>query len=155
MPHFTADREVDHSARQMLDLVADVEAYPKFVPLCEALKVRERRNNGRATTLITDMTVGYKLFRVTFTTRVDIDADSLRVTAAYLDGPFHHLDTEWRFEDRGGDRAGVHFQVDYAFKSAALSGLMGAAFSRAFRLFSDAFVALADQVYGRAGAIAE
>lgn len=155
MPRFAADREVDHSARQMLDLVADVEAYPNFVPLCAALRVRERRLNGDVTTLITDMTVAYKVFRATFTTRVEVDAAKLLVTATYLDGPFHHLDTEWRFEDRGGNRAGVHFQVDYAFKSAALAGLMGAAFSRAFGAFSDAFAARADEVYGRAGATAD
>ena len=42
MPQFSNRRRVQHNAEQMFDLVADVERYPEFVPLCEALKVRSR-----------------------------------------------------------------------------------------------------------------
>ena len=31
-------------APQMFDLVADVERYPEFVPLCRSLKIRQRRS---------------------------------------------------------------------------------------------------------------
>ena len=42
MPQFTNTRPVRHSAADMFDLVADVERYPEFVPLCRELKVRKR-----------------------------------------------------------------------------------------------------------------
>ena len=42
MPQFASKRRVGHSADEMFDLVADVERYPEFVPLCTALKVRQR-----------------------------------------------------------------------------------------------------------------
>jgi coenzyme Q-binding protein COQ10 len=41
MPSFSSKRRVNHSATQMFDLVADVERYPEFVPLCRALKIRQ------------------------------------------------------------------------------------------------------------------
>ena len=42
MPQFSTKRRVRHAAAEMFDLVADVERYPEFVPLCRALKVRQR-----------------------------------------------------------------------------------------------------------------
>ena len=49
MPQFSTTRRVRHSAAEMFDLVADVERYPEFVPLCAALQVRKRipRAGGR------------------------------------------------------------------------------------------------------------
>ena len=40
MPSFKTTRRVRHSAAKMFDLVADVERYPEFVPLCQTLRVR-------------------------------------------------------------------------------------------------------------------
>ena len=42
MPRFSSKRRVHHTAQQMFDLVADVERYPEFVPLCHSLKIRQR-----------------------------------------------------------------------------------------------------------------
>ena len=97
MPHFTTTRCVHHSATDMFDLVADVEAYPKFVPLCESLKVRSRRQEGDRETLIATMTVSYRLLRESFTTKVVLDRGALTIDVAYLDGPFSHLENVWRF----------------------------------------------------------
>ena len=36
MPTFSTTRRVAFTPRQMFDLVADVERYPQFLPLCEA-----------------------------------------------------------------------------------------------------------------------
>ena len=38
MPKFKDTTSVPHSAAQMFDLVADIERYPEFLPMCEALK---------------------------------------------------------------------------------------------------------------------
>ena len=42
MPIFNSTRRVRHSPEQMFALVADVEKYPQFLPLCEGLTVRRR-----------------------------------------------------------------------------------------------------------------
>ena len=64
MPAFTDRRRVRHSATDMFDLVADVERYPEFVPMCRDLKVRQREAKGDGVeVLIADMTVAYKLVR--------------------------------------------------------------------------------------------
>src|SRR5438128_1630505 len=57
MPQFRTTRRVRHSANEMFDLVADVERYPEFVPLCSALRVRKRTAEEGRETLVADMTV--------------------------------------------------------------------------------------------------
>ena len=136
----------------MFDLVADVERYPEFVPLCRALKVRSRKPeaDGRET-LIADMTVGYKLIREAFTSRVMLDKPRLKVTVHYIDGPFSRLENIWTFtNETEGEGSRVGFFIDYEFRSRTLSALMGSMFDVAFRKFAGAFERRADVVYGRA-----
>lgn len=149
MPSFETTRRVRHSADQMLDLVADVEHYPRFVPLCESLVVRARRvqPDGREL-LVADMTVAYAMFRETFTSKVTIDRAGLKILVEYLDGPFRHLENIWTFRPMGEGASEVHFFIAYEFKSRTLGALMGAMFDKAFRKFAEAFEARADVVYG-------
>jgi coenzyme Q-binding protein COQ10 len=64
MPRFSSKRRVHHTAAQMFDLVADVERYPEFVPLCQSLRIRQRTSRGDGTEIIVaDMTVSFKLVR--------------------------------------------------------------------------------------------
>ncbi|MFI5011230.1 MAG: type II toxin-antitoxin system RatA family toxin [Hyphomicrobiales bacterium] len=149
MPSFRTTRRVKHTPEQMFDLVADVEKYPLFLPLCEALRVRSRvPAEGGRETLIADMTVGYKAIRETFTSKVTLDRSALKIAVSYLDGPFKALDNLWSFKP-DGEGCLVEFFISYEFKSRLLAMLMGAMFDRAFRKFSEAFEKRAEAVYGR------
>jgi coenzyme Q-binding protein COQ10 len=149
MPSFHTTRRVRHSASEMFDLVADVENYPKFVPLCESLVVRVRRalDDGREV-MVADMTVAYTLVRETFTSKVTLDRAKNEILVEYLDGPFKHLENRWTFRPVDDTHSDVGFWISYEFKSRTLGALMGAMFDKAFRKFSEAFEARADQVYG-------
>ncbi|MBK5566514.1 type II toxin-antitoxin system RatA family toxin [Ensifer sp. 2YAB10] len=147
MPHFETNHVVNHSADQMFDLVADVEHYPEFLPLCEALTVRSRKERDGKVLLLADMTVGYKAIRETFTTQVLLNKAERVIDVKYIDGPFKYLDNRWRFEPSGEGQSIVHFYIDYEFKSRILGALMGSMFDRAFRMFSDAFEKRADKIY--------
>ncbi|PVB62748.1 type II toxin-antitoxin system RatA family toxin [Labrenzia sp. 011] len=149
MPSFSSTHKVNHAAADMFRLVADVEQYPQFVPLCQDLHVRGRKEleNG-ATVLIADMTVAYKLFKETFTSRVELRPEDHTILVEYLDGPFKHLENKWTFEDLGEGASNVGFFISYEFRSRTLGSVMGVMFDRAFRKFSNAFEARADEVYG-------
>lgn len=154
MPSFRTARHVRHAPAEMFDLVADVEKYPLFVPLCQSLRVRSRdQNDAGPTVLVADMTVAYKLLRETFTSRVTLDRPAMAVLVEYLDGPFSKLENRWTFEDDGRGGCNVVFFIDYAFRSRTLALVMGAVFDRAFRRFADAFEQRADQVYPRRPAV--
>jgi len=147
MPQFETRRSVPHSADEMFDLVADVERYPEFLPLCEGLAVRSRKERDGKELLIADMTVGYKAIRETFTTQVLLNRAEHAIDVKYIDGPFRYLDNRWRFEPLPEGGSTVHFFIDYEFKSRILGALMGSMFDRAFRMFTDAFEKRAAATY--------
>jgi coenzyme Q-binding protein COQ10 len=150
MPQFTSKRTVRHAAAEMFDLVAAVERYPEFVPLCRALKVRKRLPQPDGVeVLIADMTVAYKLVRQSFTSRVTLDRPHLQILVEYLEGPFSRMENRWTFSPTGEGTCEVTFFISYDFKSRALGLLMGGMFDLAFRRFAAAFERRADEVYGR------
>jgi coenzyme Q-binding protein COQ10 len=148
MPQFQTKTPADHSADQMFALVADVEKYPEFLPLCEALTVKSRKERDGRTLLVAEMSVGYKAIRETFTTQVFLKPDEKVIEVKYIDGPFKYLSNTWHFEDGPGGRSEVGFFIDYEFKSRILGAVMGSMFDRAFRMFSEAFKKRADQIWG-------
>ncbi len=149
MPQFSTKRRVTHSAAHMFDLVADVEHYPEFVPLCRSLQVRQRSNDSEGKeVIVADMTVAYKLIHETFTSRVTLDRKKLEILVEYLQGPFRKMNNRWTFRSAGEDACDVEFFIAYEFRSRTLGLLMGAMFETAFRRFSAAFERRADQVYG-------
>jgi coenzyme Q-binding protein COQ10 len=139
---------VGHSADDMFRLVADVESYPKFLPLCEALKLKRRERRDGKDVLIATMTVGYKLIRESFTTEVILDADALSILVHYLDGPFSFLENRWAFRPITPHSCEIDFYIAYSFRSRLLERLMGGLFDRAVRKYTDAFEARADAIYG-------
>jgi len=149
MPQFTTVRRVHHRADQMFALVADVEKYPEFLPMCEALSIRSRKERDGKALLIADMTVGYKLIRETFTSQVLLKPEENVIDVKYLDGPFRYLDNRWTFKPvEDAAYCDVEFFIDYEFKSRTLGLLMGTMFDLAFKKFSEAFEKRADQIYG-------
>ena len=149
MPTFESTHRVQHSADDMFDLVADVEQYPQFVPLCQGLRVRGRRKiDDHRQMMIADMTVAYKVFKETFASRVVLDREASKITVEYLDGPFRHLENVWSFDRISEKECDVRFYINYEFKSRTLGSMMGAMFDRAFRKFSSAFEDRADKIYG-------
>jgi coenzyme Q-binding protein COQ10 len=152
MPRFSSKRRVRHTAPQMFDLVADVERYPEFVPLCHALKIRQRTPGPDGTeVVVADMTVSFKLVKETFTSKVTLDRPNLKILVEYLKGPFSNLENHWTFEPKSEADCDVGFFLSYEFKSRMLAMLMGSMFDAAFARFSVAFEKRADAIYGKAG----
>jgi coenzyme Q-binding protein COQ10 len=134
----------------MFDLVADMEKYPLFVPLCSSLRIRSKtpKTDG-VTVVVSEMAVAYKMIRQTFTSRVTLDRPNLKILVEYLDGPFSRLQNRWTFHPTDEKACTVEFFIEYEFKSRTLAMLMGAMFDTAFRRFAAAFEKRADEVYGK------
>lgn len=150
MPSFQTNRRVRHSAENMFDLVADVERYPEFLPLCQALTIRRRKALGEGCELVVaEMRVGYKAIRETFTSQITMNRPELKILVEYLEGPFRSLENRWTFEpDADGPGSTIGFFITYEFRSRTLGLLMGSMFDGAFRRFAEAFERRADRVYG-------
>jgi coenzyme Q-binding protein COQ10 len=150
MPEFSTTRRVRHNASDMFDLVADVERYPEFLPLCGGMKLRSRKEEADGVVVIVaDMTVAYKLIRETFRSRATLDRANLRILVEYLEGPFSRMENRWEFHAVQEKLCDVKFFITYEFRSRMLGMLMGAMFDTAFRRFAVAFEQRADVIYGR------
>jgi coenzyme Q-binding protein COQ10 len=148
MPQFSTNHRVQHAAADMFALVADVERYPEFVPLCRELKVRRRIVQAEGVEALTaDMTVAYKMIHETFTSKVTLDKPRLRIQVEYLNGPFRHLENRWIFRPISEETSEIEFFISYEFRSRILGTLMGAVFDAAFRKFAEAFERRADAVF--------
>ncbi len=151
MPAFHTTHPVHHRPKEMFEIVADIRAYPQFVPMCTGMLVRSERERYGKTILIADMSVGYKAVQETFTSQVILDPEAMEIKTKYLEGPFKYLHNDWRFLKsditRDEEYCDVDFSIDYEFKNKALGMLMGAMFNRAFNRFTAAFEERADEIY--------
>ena len=153
MPMFRTTRVVRFTPGQMFALVADVEKYPEYLPLCTGLTIRRRLTTPAGQEqLVAAMSIGYKAISETFTSRVTLDVANSKILVEYMDGPFRHLENRWNFTATGDGGCEIGFFISYEFASRTLGLLMGTMFDRAFRKFAEAFEARAGLVYGRGNA---
>ena len=127
MPQFTTRRRVRHSAADMFDLVADVERYPEFVPLCKALKVRQRTAQGEGVEIDRrrhDGSLTSSSARPS-RSRVTLDRPKLQILVEYLQARSATCENRWTFSPAGEQACEVEFFIDYEFRSRMLGLLMG------------------------------
>ncbi|MBO6854635.1 MAG: type II toxin-antitoxin system RatA family toxin [Marivivens sp.] len=147
MPKHSETRHLPHTAQQMYDLVADVSSYPKFLPWTAAARVRSREVFADHEIMLADLVISFKVFRESFGSRVVLWPEQMKIDTAYIDGPFHHLESVWQFQDAVGG-CEVAFSVDFEFKNRLLQGTAGMFFNEAMHRIVAAFEARANQLYG-------
>lgn len=148
MPTHAEKRTMPYSADQMYALIADVRAYPEFLPWCSACRIRRREElGGGAERIEADLVISFKVFREKFGSRVDLIPAERRIDVAYLDGPFRYLNNHWTFTPLPDGGCEVDFFVDFEFKSIVLQKLIGVVFNEAMQRIVRAFEARAAQLY--------
>jgi coenzyme Q-binding protein COQ10 len=143
MRHLTFERHVPHSPEAMFDLVADLEAYPRFIPNCTAMAVKP---DGRGEGKLARMTVAFGPITQSYTSRVTPDRPE-RITAKAVDGPFSYLDSVWTFEPEGAGTC-VRFAIDFQISNPVLRAVAEPAFAAKQDEIMDAFLAEAERRYG-------
>ena len=126
----------------MYAVVADVEAYPQFLPWVVALRILSRDVVGPQETITAEMAVGYRALRERYTSKVVLDAQARTIDVAAIKGPFHTLENHWRFTPEG-DQCRIDFSLRFAFSSPILAMAAGPAFGRALAKMTEAFEARA------------
>lgn len=146
MPTHSETRFLPYSAQQMYDLVADVDAYPQFLPWCAASRVRRVTPMGDSQVMEADLVISFKVFRERFASRVVLFPEAHKIDTEYLDGPFRYMKSNWAFADTQGG-CDVTFFVDFEFKNAILQGIIGVVFNEAMQRIVRAFERRAAELY--------
>lgn len=133
---------------QLAELVADVRAYPEFVPWVTALRTWSPREESAGVSLLdAEAAVGFSFLTERFSTWVRHDRNRDMVEVGLIRGPFRHLNNRWEFfPDPAGTR--LEFMIDFAFKSRLLDGMLQANFDRAVSKLMVCFEARAAALYG-------
>ena len=146
MPTHSESRIMPYTAQQMYDLIADVGAYPQFLPWCAASRIRKRTPMDDTEIIDAELVISFKVFRERFGSRVTLNPAAQKIDVEYLDGPFKYLNNHWIFTDcdRG---CAVDFYVDFEFKSKILQSIIGVVFGEAMQRIVVAFETRADSLY--------
>jgi coenzyme Q-binding protein COQ10 len=122
-------------------IVADVAAYPEFVPLCTGAKMwdeRELEDGKRGFRASLDIEYPKLRLKETFVSDVVVDEKRLTIRATSNEGPVKHIDNRWLFTSaRGG--CDIDFHLDYQMSSRLLHVAMGSVFGVAVRKIITAF----------------
>jgi ribosome-associated toxin RatA of RatAB toxin-antitoxin module len=134
---------VPYSAQAMYDLVADVEAYPEFLPGCRAVKVHERDAEHVKASI--EMAKGpvHKWF-----TTINRLTPPERMDLSLVEGPFRHLKGSWHFKPLGEAGSKVSMDIEFAFSSHFVEKTIGPVFHEMVNRLVDAFVERARNTYG-------
>jgi len=135
---------VNYSARQMYDLVNDIEAYPEFLKGCTGSEIKEQADD----LIVASLTLKKGPVNQSFTTRNTL-LSAVRIDMELLDGPFDYLHGCWHFRELAADACKIEFSLSFEFSNR----LAGMAFSSFFNELAsnlvDSFTQRAGVVYGQ------
>ena len=142
------EKLLPYTPDQLFELVGNVDAYPQFVPWITGMRTWNARIDPEGMSwLDAEARVGFSFLRETFSTRVRRDPAARQIDVDLISGPFQKLRNRWRFvEDPAGTR--IAFDIDFAFKTRLLEGLLERNFEHAVDRLMGCFEARAKALYG-------
>ena len=142
-------RILPYAPEQLANLVADVEAYPAFVPWITSMRIWNKRDEAPGVRLLdAEAGVGFAFLTERFSTWVRHDIHAPKVEVGLIRGPFKHLKNRWEFHAHPeGTR--LEFFIDFAFKSRMLDMMLQANFDRAVDKLIQCFEGRAKALYGK------
>ena len=136
-------RRMPYPARHLFDIVAHVEDYPHFVPLCLESRVWDRGVDAEDVRHFkAELTIGYEKLGIRERFACDIAADprSFTIDATAFAGPLKHLSNRWALHPTSGGTI-VDFTLDYQltgrFLQAVLNGMFDYAAGRIMAAFEE------------------
>lgn len=143
MRSFEETRLLSCSARQMFDVVMDIDAYPEFLPWVAHAQVLSRSDGELTAELVADLAGIQHSFRT-----IDRFVANKLVEIRLLEGPFRFLQSVWTFEPVDSDLCRVHFSIEFEFRSMMLDMVASPVFSTACKSMVHAFERRAVEIKG-------
>ena len=146
MPKASVKKLIKCKKEQLIDLVLDIEKYPKFVPFCVNAKVYEKNEEGDLLLMIADLTIGKGPFKDTYKSSVRFNNKEDSIFVTNLDGPLKHLKNTWHFKEKNNITE-VFFEVDFELKNEFLNIVMTKSFQFALDKIAEAFQRRAEDLF--------
>ena len=146
MPKASVKRLIECNKLQLIDLVLDIENYPKFIPYCLDAKIYEKKEERKLILIIADLTIGKGPFKATYKSDVRFNKDTDTIQVTNIEGPLKHLDNKWVFIEKDNFTE-VAFDIDFEIENKFLNILMTKSFQYGLDKIADSFQKRANDLY--------
>lgn len=135
---------VAYTDEEMFRLVADIPAYPQFLPWCGGARVVSQTEDE----VVAAITIAYGAINKIFTTRNLLQAPKM-MEIRLVDGPFRHLQGFWRFERLPERGSKISLDLDFEVANRLFASVLTPVFSTLASQMVDAFHGRALALYGK------
>jgi coenzyme Q-binding protein COQ10 len=146
MPKASVKRLIECNKEQLVDLVLDIESYPKFIPYCLDAKIYEKKEEKNLILIIADLTIGKGPFKATYKSDVRFNKDADTILVTNIDGPLKHLDNKWVFLEKDNSTE-ISFDIDFEIENKFLNILMDKSFQYGLDKIADSFQKRANDLF--------
>ena len=146
MPKASVKRLIECNKEQLVDLVLDIESYPKFIPYCLDAKIYEKKEEKNLILIIADLTIGKGPFKATYKSDVRFNKDADTILVTNIDGPLKHLDNKWVFLEKDSSTE-ISFDIDFEIENKFLNIVMDKSFQYGLDKIADSFQKRANDLF--------
>ena len=146
MPKASVKRLIECNKEQLVDLVLNIESYPKFIPYCLDAKIYEKKEEKNLILIIADLTIGKGPFKATYKSDVRFNKDTDTILVTNIDGPLKHLDNKWVFLEKDNSTE-IFFDIDFEIENKFLNIVMDKSFQYGLDKIADSFQKRANDLF--------
>ena len=146
MPKASVKRLIECNKDQLVNLVLDIESYPKFIPYCLDAKIYEKKVEGHLILIIADLTIGKGPFKATYKSDVKFNKNTDTIHVTNIEGPLKYLDNKWFFFEKGSTTE-ISFDIDFEIENKFLNIVMSKSFQYGLDKIADSFQKRANNLF--------
>lgn len=148
MPKASIKRNINCSKKDLIDLVLNIEEYPKFIPYCLNAHIYKDEFVGNFQYIEADLTIGKGPFKDTYKSDVKFDKKESIIYVKNIEGPLKYLENKWKF-DQKENFTEVTFDLDFELKNKFLNIFMNKSFKYGLDKIADAFQSRAEKLFNK------
>ena len=148
MPKASIKRNINCSKKDLIDLVLNIEEYPKFIPYCLNAHIYKDESVGNFQYIEADLTIGKGPFKDTYKSDVKFDKKESIIYVKNIEGPLKYLENKWKFNQKGNFTE-VTFDLDFELKNKFLNIFMNKSFKYGLDKIADAFQSRAEKLFNK------
>ena len=148
MPKASIKRNINCSKKDLIDLVLNIEEYPKFIPYCLNAHIYKDESVGNFQYIEADLTIGKGPFKDTYKSDVKFDKKESIIYVKNIEGPLKYLENKWKF-DQKENFTEVTFDLDFELKNKILNIFMNKSFKYGLDKIADAFQSRAEKLFNK------
>ena len=146
MPKASVKRLIECNKEQLVNLVLDIENYPKFIPYCLDAKIYKKKEERNLIFIIADLTIGKGPFNATYKSDVKFDKDTDTIEVTNIEGPLKYLDNKWFFLEKDNSTE-IFFDIDFEIENKFLNIVMSKSFQYGLNKIADSFQKRANDLF--------